>query len=64
MKNDVMPSIVRMEQELLEKLVVEVKETIATGIVMPNASMRSFGIVDMWNIRKQRRYTGSYLRKR
>jgi len=65
MNSDVMPSIVRMEQDLLQKLVTEVRETVAQGYVMHQAHRRSFGVVDMWNIQRNRKYTGSsYLRHR
>ena len=52
MKNDVMPSIVQMERKVLEKLVTEVKETLATGIQLTRKNRNSFGIVDLWNIQK------------
>lgn len=51
MKSNVMPSIVRMEREILEQLVREVKETVATGIEM-SGKERSFGAVDLWNLRR------------
>ena len=35
MKQVVMPSIVQMDTETLKKLTTEVKETLATGLVMP-----------------------------
>ena len=56
MKNDVMPSIVRMETEVLKTLVKEVNETVAIGIKMPEKQKRSFGIVDLWNIRRNAKY--------
>ena len=55
MKNDVMPSIVQMETEELQKLVTQVKETVATIIRYPEtkpATGTTFGSLDMWNIRK------------
>ena len=55
MKNDVMPSIVQMEKEELQKLVTQVKETVATIIRYPEtkpATGKTFGSLDMWNIRK------------
>ena len=64
MKYQVMPSVVRMEQELFEKLAAEVKETIATGISLPKSNKRHFGVVDLWQIQKRRKYTGDYLRMR
>ena len=54
MKNDVMPSIVQMETKALRNLIKEVKETVATNVVLPRAKQinRSFGIVDLWNMRR------------
>ncbi len=52
MENDVMPSIVQMEYGVLESLLTEVKETLATDIKMPEEPTKSFGIVDLWNIRR------------
>jgi hypothetical protein len=64
MKNDVMPSIVQMGAEDLQKLVAEVKETVATGIQLPKVNKRkSFGVVDMWNIRRNARSASSMIRK-
>ena len=52
MNNHVMPSIIQMETETLRNLVKQVKETVATGIELPELQKRSFGIVDLWNIRR------------
>jgi hypothetical protein len=52
MMNDVMPSIVQMEAEELQKLVAEVKETVATVIQLPEPKQKTFGHLDMWNIRR------------
>jgi hypothetical protein len=62
MKSDVMPSVVRMEQELLDKLVAEVRETLATNVSLGSGRKRSFGSVDLWNINRKRRFVGNYLR--
>jgi hypothetical protein len=64
MKNDVMPSIVQMEADELQKLVAEVKETVATGIQLPKArKQKSFGVVDMWNIRRTAKSASSMIRR-
>jgi len=52
MTNDVMPSIIQMEAEELQKLVSEVKETVATLIQLPETKKKTFGSLDMWNIRR------------
>lgn len=51
MNYDVKPSVIRMEKETFKHLVAEVKETIAV-IDLPKSGKPSFGIVDMWNIRR------------
>lgn len=55
MNSDVMPSIVQMEPEVLKSLVKEVRETVAMNIQLPKAAKPSFGIVDLWNIRRNSR---------
>lgn len=52
MKSDVMPSIVKMEYGVLQDLLKEVKETLATDIKLPEPKKKTFGIVDLWNIRR------------
>jgi hypothetical protein len=53
MKSNVMPSIVQIEADELKQLVTEVKETVAKGIVqVKHNKTNSFGIVDLWNIRR------------
>lgn len=59
MKSDVMPSIVQMEYGVLENLLAEVKETLATGIKMPEPVKPSFGIVSLWNIRRNAKSASS-----
>ena len=51
MKNDVMPSIVQMEYGVLNQLLTEVKETLATDVEMPEVKP-TFGVVDLWKIRR------------
>ena len=54
MTSKVMPSIVQIEEESLQELVTEVKETIATDIkVQPSVIKdKKFGVTDMWNSQK------------
>jgi hypothetical protein len=60
MNSHVMPSRVQMEPTLLQHLVAEVKETIATGVEMPqNAKSSSFKAIDFWNIRRNGRFVNS-----
>jgi len=53
MKHDVMPSIVRVDPEVLQTLLTEVKETVAHYFEVPAAvKQKVFTDVDMWNIRR------------
>ena len=55
MKIDLKSSIVQMEPEVLNNLVREVKETLATDINMPGVKKRLFTAADLWNIRRNAR---------
>jgi hypothetical protein len=67
MKHDVVQSIVQMEPEILMNLVREVQETVATGVDLQLRDSQqanpSFGILDLWNIRRNSRHAGSFRRK-
>ena len=52
MKIDLKPSIVQMEPEVLNDLVREVKETLATDINLPKAKQQLFTYAQLWNIRR------------
>jgi translation elongation factor EF-1beta len=54
MKGDVMPAIVKIDKAHLNELVKEVKETIATDVVMQNAITHKakFGLIDLWKIQR------------
>ena len=58
MKSDVMQSIVLMEPKVLRQLVTEVKETVAMDVEFAKQNNSSFGVVDLWNIRKNKRSAG------
>lgn len=62
MNQVVMPSIVQMDSEILKKLTTEVKETLATGIVMP-AQKKRFAVVDLWKIQQAKKQTARITRK-
>jgi len=62
MKLDVKPSFVKMEKETLDKLVTEVKETIAV-VDLNKESKRSFGLIDLWNIRRNGKSASGMLRR-
>jgi hypothetical protein len=65
MKNDVMPSIVQMDADELQRLTAEVKETVAVNIKLSKEKRidRPFGIVDLWNIRRNAKSAGSMMRR-
>ena len=63
MKIDARPSIVQMEPGILNNLVREVRETLATDIQMPEAKKRSLTFADLWNIRRNARTAGSRFRR-
>jgi hypothetical protein len=55
MTSNVMPSIVKMEAEVLRQLVAEVKETVATNLVSLDETTKnsSFRAVDLWNVQRK-----------
>ena len=61
MKSDVMPSIVQMDPEVLKNLVREVKETVATNQPGDKTTKPSFGIADLWNIRRNAKSCSSFI---
>lgn len=63
MKSDAMPSVVQMGAEELQQLTTEVKETVATGVQLPQAKKKTFRVVDMWNIRRNAKSTSDLLRR-
>jgi hypothetical protein len=63
MKSDVMPSHARVDAEVLKNLLIEVKETVATDYQMPKPAKRSFGITDLWNIRRNARTASNLMRR-
>lgn len=63
MNSEVMPSIVRMEPEVLKSLLTEVKETVAATFELQPAEQSTFTTVNMWKIRKNVRSASEMLRK-
>jgi len=62
MKLDVKPSFIKMEKETLDQLVTEVKETIAV-VDLNKKRKRSFGLVDLWNIRRNAKSASGRMRR-
>ena len=61
MKSDVNSSVLQMNEETFKQLITEVKETIAI-VDLPEPAKRSFGVIDMWNIRRNARSAASMVR--
>ena len=69
MKGEIMPSIVEIDRAHLEKLMYEVKETLATDLLKPNliaekatvvTEEKAFCAIDLWKI--HRNYQSAHLR--
>jgi hypothetical protein len=47
---------VQLEKDILDRLVTEVKETVATDVSLPKGKQTpAFGTVHLWNIRRNTR---------
>ena len=51
-----------VDRSILEN-VKEVKETLASGVDLKKMQTRSFGLPDLWNIRRNSRYASVIVRK-
>ena len=56
MKSDLVHSRVQMEPNILKRLVTEVHETVATDVQLTKQKKNSFGVVSLWNVRRNGRY--------
>lgn len=63
MKSDVIASFIQMDAEVLKALLAEVKETVATGLILPEPAKYPFRAADMWNIRRKARSASSMIRR-
>ncbi len=61
MNQNVMPSLVQLDQETLKNLVAEVKETVATEFSYRKT--RVFTSANLWKIRNGRKQTDRITRK-
>jgi hypothetical protein len=61
MNYDVKPSVIQMEKETFKQLMAEVKETIA--VIEPKSDKSSFGVVDIWNIRRNAKSASSMMKR-
>lgn len=62
MKGNVQTSVIQMKEKTFMKLVAEVKETIAI-VELPVPKKRTFGTVDLWNIRRNGKSATSMLKR-
>ena len=61
MKSDVMPSIIQMEYGVLQDLLTEVKETVATDLSLTGSKNKALKAIDFWKFsRNNRMLTGSF----
>jgi hypothetical protein len=63
MKHDLKHGFVQMEDDILRRLVTEVKETVATDVNMPEPRKSSFGALNLWAMRRKTRYVAHTRKK-
>ena len=55
MKQELNSSKVYLEQEELDRLITQVKETVATDIAKQTVSKQVFSVADLWNIQRMKK---------
>jgi hypothetical protein len=56
MKSDIMHSRVQLEDDILKRLVTEVRETVATDVELAKPKQTpGFGPLNLWNLRRNSR---------
>ena len=61
MNGKTMPSRVQMEAEVLKNLLIEVKETVATDLLVTSPKKNALKAIDFWKFRRNSRMlTGSF----
>jgi hypothetical protein len=58
MKNVVKHGVVQIEKAELQRLCCEVKETLATDVVFSQEKKTSFGVADLWKVRRAVKVAG------
>ena len=60
MKKEFLTSFVELNKEELQQLCSIVKETLATGIALPQAKEKksTFGVADLWNLQRRMNTAG------
>ena len=63
MNTDSMHKVVRLDENELQELTQEVKETLAGRTMYPEKENSRFTTLDMWNVLRQARSASSKIRK-
>lgn len=64
MKSDLMHSRVQLEKDILDRLVTEVHETVATDVQLAKAKQApKFGALNLWNLRRNSRSARKAIRQ-
>jgi hypothetical protein len=58
MKRDLLTPFVELQKEELQKLCSVVNETLAKDIVLPEKKRKSYGINDLWSLRRNMKSAG------
>ena len=61
MKSIVMPKTVQLSEEIKKELLHEVKETLATDILVKNR--KRFTVADLWNLQRNSRSARDMMRR-
>ena len=63
MNTDAMDKVVRLDENELQELTLEVKETLAKDELDPEKVKENFTTQNMWNVLRQSRSASSMIRK-
>ncbi len=63
MNTDSMHRVVRLDENELQELTQEVKETLAGNSMNEEKQKTSFSVANMWNVQRQTRSASSMMRK-
>ncbi|MES1221280.1 MAG: hypothetical protein ABUT20_37615 [Bacteroidota bacterium] len=63
MSIDAMHKVVRLDENELQELTQEVKETLAADTLYPEKVKENFTTVNMWNVLRQSRSASSKIRR-
>ena len=63
MNTDSMHKVVRLDENELQELTLEVKETLANDTLNPDKARENFTTLNMWNVLRQSRSASSKIRR-